>query len=309
MAGAGKAFIKHTRGLSPPEQVHDNGFGHPPHPLELRSGMRFFPRKREPRRSVWPLVVRGAVDERGQVRCRREDPAAPADVVVSAGWLLQRRGDGQGRHVQFAGWAPRKYGTFALVVAVEETLATLVLVEWHPARPVPLDARLLPTGARVGSWLAVKADLSAGRPAKLAVSHLRPVDVPAGRLCDVTYRPPARMPARGRPEVGEGCGDIVVTVDPDVLSSAPRSGGLLELFVYRRPEGCRPGDQVFLAPTGQDVVEACLTVEEVRPLPVGALVRCRPAVGHLAEPVTVPAGERHTTRWQWRWFNAPPVQW
>lgn len=305
MAGAGKAFIKHTKGLSPPEQVHDNGYGLPPHPLDLREGMRFFPRKTEPRKPAWPLTVRGRTAA-GAVRCHRDDPENPAEVVFAESWLLRTRRDGQGSNVQFAGWAPRKYRTVALVVAIDERIATLVLPEWHPSRPVPLDPRLLPRGSGAGVWLSLRADLSVGRAAKLAPSHLTLLpDGPRERLHPVDHAPPEPTVEPERPEVGEGCGDVVLTVEPDILQAAPRGGGLIELYVYRRPDATKAGDWVYLAPTGSREITARLQVRDVRSLPVGALLRCDP------EPISVPArllhptGERHTTRWLWRWFARP----
>lgn len=306
MAGAGKAFIKHSKPLSPPEQVHDNGFGHPPHPLVIREGMRFFPRKKEPRKPAWPLTVRSAPDEQGKVRCRRDEPTGPVDVEVSASWLLARRADGQGSHVQFAGWAPRKYRTCAQVVEVVDGLATLVLPEWHPARPVPLDGRLLPQGARcAGAWLQLRADLSAGRAAKLSPSHLKALTEAPKSVHPVAYTPPARAPERPRPDVGEGCGDIVLTVDTNALETAPRSGGLIELYVYRRPEATLAGDWAYIAPIGEHTITQRLRIRETRALPVGALVRCDPHPQGLRVAVPYPAGERHSTRWTWRWFSAP----
>ncbi len=307
MAGAGKAFIKHTKNLSPPEQVRDNGFGHPPHPVVIREGMRFFPRKKEPRKPVWPLTVRSKPDEHGKVRCRRDEPTGPVDVVVSASWLLSRRADGQGSHVQFAGWVPRKYRTSAQVIEIVDGLATLILVEWHPSRPVPLDARLLPQEARhAGSWLQLRADLSAGRAAKLSPSHLKVLPEAPQDVHPAAYAPPVRAPERPRPDVGDGCGDIVLTLDSNALQAAPRSGGLVELYVYRRPDGTVAGDWAYLAPIGEHTITQRLRIQDVRALPMGALVRCEAHPEVLPVEVPYPAGERHATRWVWRWFSMPP---
>ncbi len=306
MAGAGKAFIKHTRPLTPPEQVHDNGFGLPPHPLVIREGMRFFPRKRDKRKSEWPLTVRARPDEDGQVRCRRDEPTGPVDKSVAASWLLQRRADGQGTHVQFVGWVgERKYATVAHVEEIVDGVAILVLPEWHPARPVPLDARLLPPGGHPGAWVRCRADLSVGRPARLALSHLAAVDPPSpDEVHPPAYVPPERRGARERPAVGEGCGDIVLNVEPDVLDTAPRSRGLIELFVYRRPDAAREGDRVYLAPLGSTHITTFVRLRQVKTLPVGALLRCDPTPVALATPERHPGGQRHATRWLWRWFPA-----
>jgi len=82
--------------------------------------------------------------------------------------LLQTCGDGQGANYSFTGWEPRRYRTWAVLVAIEGAVALLVLPEWHPGRPVRLPLRLLPQ-AEVGSWLALRANLAAS-----VAGHLSP---------------------------------------------------------------------------------------------------------------------------------------
>lgn len=113
-----------------------------------------------------------SVSRDGQVIARRDD--GPRErVLLSASRLLARGGDGQGRYFQFLGWSSRRYRTWATVVRVENQTATLVLPEWHPARPVLLPLRLLPESARAaGARLVLSADLSAPAPGRLGLSSL-----------------------------------------------------------------------------------------------------------------------------------------
>src|SRR6185312_6992455 len=253
MGASGKKLQGHgTRKKlnSPPAQTKDGGHGLPPHPLALRSGQRFTPRTGARRR---PFQVLRVDRLRGRVQARRID-GQREPVSASAAGLLRTRSDGQGRYVQFVGFDARRYETFATVVAIDgEGAATLVLPEWHPRRPVPLPARLLPPEARVpGAWLRCTADLSMGRAGWLNVADLRRCEDPGPERC---HRPELELAAAAapmaRPDSGRGCGDIVLALPESGLERFPRCDGLLELYLADRPAGLGPCDRVYLERDGR----------------------------------------------------------
>ncbi|HLM85188.1 MAG TPA: hypothetical protein VK272_03260 [Solirubrobacteraceae bacterium] len=97
--------------------------------------------------------------------------------------LLAARADGQGLHYSFLGWAPRRYRTWAVVVAIEDAAATVVLPEWHPGRPVRLPRRLLPAQGGVACWLTLRADLSVPAAGQLNPSGIACSEDPGAALC------------------------------------------------------------------------------------------------------------------------------
>ena len=173
MGSRGHAFISHTKALSPASQSKDGGYGSPPHPLTVRAGQRYWPRRGRKRR---PFVVRRVAD--GRVKGTRLD-GQQEPVMVSVDRLLARRDDGQGLHYQFQGFAARRYETFAQVIELEERMGVLCVPEWHPCRPVPIFTSLLPRASREpGAWLAPRCDLSAPSAARLELSALRSAEDP-----------------------------------------------------------------------------------------------------------------------------------
>ena len=165
--------------------------------------------------------------------------------------LLAVRADGHGLHYAFLGSAS-PLQTFTVVVAIADTEATLILPEWHPARPVAFPARLLPDAARrPGSWLTCTADLSQGRAAWLNVADLTPTADPGPERCHrAAYEPPDLEPPAPRPDVGPGCGDIVLELQAEGLGLYLKRGGLLDVHIYERTHATRPGDRVYLAKGG-----------------------------------------------------------
>ena len=116
----------------------------------------------------------------GYVPARRDEGAHEA-VRITVSRLLARRDDGQGRYFQFLGWSSRHYRTQARVLVLEDQMATLIVPEWHPTRPVPVPSRLLPEPSRmVGAWLTLSADLSAPVAGKLGLTALLPRSKPSG---------------------------------------------------------------------------------------------------------------------------------
>lgn len=114
-------------------------------------------------------------------------------ATIAVGLLGRARTDGQGKDFQFFGWKPRRYGTWAVIVLTEESHATLVLPEWHPARPVVFFARLLPAQARgPGAWLRLHADLSAPHAARLNLSDFELCTDPGEEYCPRPVWTPAR---------------------------------------------------------------------------------------------------------------------
>lgn len=173
MGAAGKKLHGHgarRKSNSPSASVSDGGYGLPPHPTRIRAGQTFW-RRTSPGRRRRPFVVCTITDD-GSVHGRRID-ASRERVRVSLGLLTQTRLDGQGEHYQFGVWTPRRYRTWAAVVAVEAQHTILVLPEWHPGRPVRFPTRLVPADARrPGAWLTVKADLSSTSAGPLNLSEI-----------------------------------------------------------------------------------------------------------------------------------------
>jgi hypothetical protein len=167
MGSSGHAFIAHTKALSPAAQPKDGGYGAPPHPVTIRAGQRYWPRAAS-RRAV--LVVRRVERERVLLGTPENRQGT---VRVTRTGLLAVRSDGQGRHYQFQGFAPRRYVTRAYVWSVDDREAVLCVPEWHPRRPVRLPARLVPAdGRRAGTWLRARCDLSASSAGRLQLADL-----------------------------------------------------------------------------------------------------------------------------------------
>lgn len=158
MAAAGKKLHGHgarSKARSPAGSVSDGGYGRPPHPLRVLAGQRYWPRRAACRR---PFAV--TARPRNDVVFGVRTDGARERVRATAHRLLAIRADGQGLHYSFLGWETRRYRTWAVVVAISDATATVVLPEWHPGRPLRLPARLLPREAEQGGWLTVRADLS-----------------------------------------------------------------------------------------------------------------------------------------------------
>lgn len=158
MAAAGKKLRGHgarSKARSPAASVGDGGYSPPPHPMRLLAGQRFWPRRATCRR---PFVVARAPCDDVVVGVRID--GGRERVRTTAHRLLATRPDGQGLHYSFLGWESRRYRTWAVVMAIEQSAATVVLPEWHPGRPVRLPSSLLPVRAGVGRWLTLRADLS-----------------------------------------------------------------------------------------------------------------------------------------------------
>ncbi len=167
MGSSGHAFIAHTKALSPAAQAKDGGYGPPPHPGQVRAGQRYWPRAGHRRAVLTVKRVDGA-----RAVLAHPDRGHPS-VRVSVDRLLAVRPDGQGRHYQFHGFAPRRYATYAYVSAVQDGHAVLCVPEWHPRRAVHLPVRLLPADSRhSGAWLNARCDLSASSAARLQVADL-----------------------------------------------------------------------------------------------------------------------------------------
>jgi hypothetical protein len=186
MGASGHAFVAHTKALSPAAQTKDGGYGLPPHPLVIRLGQRYWPRRGKYRR---PFVVRRL--EGDHAVGKRTDNGLT--VRVSVARLLESRDDGQGRDYQFEGFAPRRYLTRACVCEFDGEEIVLCIPEWHPRRPVRLLARLVPVDAHAaGAWLELRCDLSA-----TSAARLNPSDLALSSDPGETMHPPAAMPNAG----------------------------------------------------------------------------------------------------------------
>lgn len=297
MAAAGKAYVSRTKGLSPPAQTKDGGYGPPPHPIRLRIGMKFWPRVGKRKR---PFVLR-AIRDTHALGTRIDGEGETVRVTVAR--LLATRPDGQGAHYQFLGFPRRRYRTFATVHSVDGDYAILALPEWHPRRPVRFPLRLLPAESRQpGTWLRCVADL--GAPVAAHLNLADPIRVPDPGA-DVCHRPALALPTAApertrRPAAGVGCGDIVLTRSPG-LEALARRGGLVDVYVGERPAGMSPGDRVYLSLDGGRQITGYLVLERAEIRPMGVLLRCRPDAVPLDEPIEL-AGELQHNDWRWRWW-------
>jgi len=295
MGAAGKAFISHTKALSPPAQSKDGGYGTPPHPKRVLVGMRFWPRTGRRKR---PFQLRSI---RGNYALGVRIDGGGETVRVNVARLLATREDGQGAHYQFLGCPRRRYRTFATVHSVEADHAILVLPEWHPRRPVRLALELLPVETREpGAWLGCVADLGAPTAAQLNLSHLKLGRDPGPERCHrPALVPPAAPTMRERPAVGRRCGDIVLERSPGI-GALTRRGGLLDIYVVERPAELCVGDRVYLSLHGGRQITGYLVVEQTAIRPIGLVLRCQPGAVHLDEPIEIP-GEIQQNLW-WRWW-------
>lgn len=300
MGGAGKKLLGHgarRKQNSPPAQTKDGGYGLPPHPVEVRAGQHYFPRRGKRRGPI--RVVR--VDRRRGIAQVRDVGGVAPSARIALTRLLAVRVDGQGRYFQHVGFDSRRYRTYAVLTSQEpDQLATLVLPEWHPSRAVKLPARLVPDGVGLGDWMCCAADLSRGRAAWLNVSDLRAVADPGPAVCHrPRYAPPPAPDDRMRPPVGAECGDIVAYVGDAGLNAMALRGGLRDVFVADRPD-LRPADRVYLASASG--VFAYLDVASVQPLPAGTYIRCHPVPRPVLRRDSGPLPP-HQQAWVWRWWE------
>jgi hypothetical protein len=300
MGSSGHKFIAHTKSLSPPAQAKDGGYGEPPHPLALRTGQRFWPLHGNRKR---PFFVRSVDTQRNVVVGQRLDEDKET-VRFTVGRLLATDADGRGRHYRFFGFMPRRYTTWATVVAIDRSEAVLILPEWHPSHPVRMPARLLPPrSATEGTWLRCTADLSEGRGARLSVSDLQRVNDPGPDVCHRPVWTPPSAAIERRVKVR----DIVLDLPGAGLEAAPLRGGLLDLYVSERPAELGAGDRVFLAHAGSDAIVEYLVVHGVQSRPMGTVLRCDPEPRPLGAPV--PLGtKREAHRWRRRWWDEPDTE-
>jgi hypothetical protein len=163
-------------------QLKDSRYGSPPHPITVRSGQIYWPlTARSPRHQL--RVTRVLPD--GSVRARRMDGALE-QLTVRADRLLAAE-HGGGTHYRFVGWVSRSYRTWACAVGRTESQVVLILPEWHPAFPVRVVERLLPTGTTVpGGWVLATADLSAAVPARLSVALIERCEDPGRAVCSAS---------------------------------------------------------------------------------------------------------------------------
>jgi hypothetical protein len=217
--------------------------------------------------------------------------------------LLAVGADGQGRHVQFVGYTEgRRYATFAVVVDAGEPHSVLCLPEWHPRRPVKFPTALLPEAARrPGAWLRLRADLGAVSAARLNPAELACCLDPGPEICHRPHLEPAeRSGTDASPELGRGCGDIVLELPVGDFEGLPRSGGLVEVFCRERVR-LDATARVYLAVGGCAWITQYAEVAAVRTLPTGCLVRCRPELASLPCPIPVD-DDRRQHGWRWRWW-------
>lgn len=183
MGASGKKLRGHgqrTKIASPPVQLKDGPHGRPPHPVTVRVGQVYWPRRASRRRQF--RLIRALPD--GTVRGRRTDAGGEILRLTSARLLEVDRG-GEGVHYSFIGWLPGRYETWSVVVGrdPERGLATLLVPEWHPAWALHLPARLLPVGVECPGWTQAIADLSAAYPARLNIALGGPCDDPGREVC------------------------------------------------------------------------------------------------------------------------------
>lgn len=201
MGSAGSAWIKpkaaSARGL------RGEAHGKPPHPVAIRRGQRFFELTGSSRRTLRIDRVDG-----DHARCRIEDrnigePAGRMTRVPLAR-LLSTTAEGAGRLYRQLPWHPGRYATVAMLAVLEDRRCELRVPEWHPQRPVPFFARLIPADSRhIGAWVGITADLSAASGARLLVDLTGPADAElvdaAERLTQRSVGHPHQSQSTARP--------------------------------------------------------------------------------------------------------------
>lgn len=298
MGAPGKALKGHgkrRKTSSPQASPSWGGYGQPPHPLRVISGQRYWPRTGKRK---MPFVVTKSL-KNGEVSALKLD-GSDHRVALKAARLLAVTDDYQGVHYRFVGFTEeRRYRTWAFVAEITDARATLVLPEWHPARPVSQPARLLPDGAGPGTWMTCTADLGQATGARLNVADMAVCADPGRSIChqpallakDTEPPPPV-------PECGKGCGDIVVELTG--TENGVIRGGLLDVFITERA-ALQPGARIYLTDTDTDVITRYVELADTQPTPNGMFLRCHPDPCALAQPVVF-AGNREHGHWSWRWW-------
>ncbi len=235
-------------------------------------------------------------DQGGSVVMKRLDDTNDR-VRISSARLLATGEDAQGKHYSFVKWSPRHYMTWAYVRAVEPSQAVLVLPEWHPGREVRIPTRLLPlTSKNEGSWVRVMADLSQPSAGALNLRVLDACKDPG----DMVRRPPPAVEAPGPkapPELGAGCGDIVLE---SAATLKPR-GARWVVFLRERPTGLGGDSRVYIPKPDSSLLAGHMQLTGSEISPNGASLYCDPTISPLDCRIEV-AGSREAVRWRWRWW-------
>lgn len=182
MGASGKKLLGHgqrRKATSPAASVRDGGYGNPPHPIRALAGQKYWPLSGPRRRA---FVVQ-SVSSDGLVCARRVDGKRER-LKITLQRILATVPDGHGRYYSFLAWTPRRYRTWAAVMEISEGYSTLVLPEWHPARPIIFPTRLLPPQACLrGAWVTLRADLSVAAGGQLNLSELVACEDPGVERC------------------------------------------------------------------------------------------------------------------------------
>jgi len=305
MGAPGSKFIKSKAGSARGLRGGDA----PPHPLRVRSGQRYWPRKASSARAnripIQILTSRGG----SGLRARREDRSGTI-IYPKRERLLARDPDGAGRHYVLVGWRPGAYRTPLHVLHIaDKGWATVCVPEWHPGKPAKLPARLLPeTHRQPGAVLVATCDLSANGAASLNIRIVRPakpadldgVHPPDDEL--VQRFTPGEQPERRAS--GQGCGDVVVIADDQHIRIADgRDDQAIGLFFNGPAPALDAGATVYLA--DRERVHSATTLRTVRLAPTGFwLVTETPALRAVSADIRLPdPGRWWRQSWIWRWWT------
>lgn len=240
MGGAGSAWIKPKKrdGLRPAMLAAV------PHPMFLRPGQRFAPRRASGRRgSVTVRIMRAAAEDE-RVLAQREDDDQTT-VRLSAARLLAARADSHGLHYRFLGHVPgRRYRTHAVVVSADAHWARVVCPEWHPKLAIAVAVGGLPPEARhAGAWVRGVADLGAGQPGHVQLRELAP---PEAGFDPGRYHPVAgghddgTAPPTPRRDAGDG--DVVLFLGAAELAAMQAGRGI---YLTGNPPPATAGARVY----------------------------------------------------------------
>ncbi len=301
MGASGSAWIKSkassARGLRGGDR-----YGAPAHPVAVKSGQRYWPRRRSGTTSKVTIAVTRVDRRTGAVVGRRED-VDRRTVALRAERLLAARADGQGEHYQFLGWLDRSYATVLHVLDPGERMTWVCLPEWHVNRAFEFFSHLVPDDCRYeGALVRCRARLASPTAGALNLADLRAA-TPAD--CE-------GVPLPGHPEVGprsqpaasEACGDLVVTL-PSPLWEALFAGEMGRGLYLTGPTPPAPAGGTLYLSDGDEITHAC-PLHGIRPNPNGFVLEID--TGELtALDARVTFRERTEwppQNWQWRWWDA-----
>lgn len=192
------------------------------------------------------------------------------------------------------------------MLAVDDDYSEVCVPEWHPGRAFRIPTRLLPAACRHPA-AAIRCRVRLASPSAGAL-NLKDLDGPApDALCATVPAPlmaPRADPAT-RPQMGEGCGDIVIcATDQHEAYLDGHPGERRGLRITGPVPALEPGARIFIARRDGTIDRVASLVSRSLDTNGSFLKVCgiQPIQGAVRFPGH-PESDRRRPAWLWRWWS------